>query len=200
MSDSGVTKRNLIRTLVWYWLPPLAWMGLIFFLSAQPDLPGPPSPWLFELLSNVGLPKPETIGDAYPFHLSGGQRQRVMIAMALALEPAILIADEPTTALDVTTQAQILSLIKRIQQTRHMGVILITHDFGVVAEISDRVAVMQFGKIVETGTTKDVLNRPNHPYTRRLINSVPRLKPMRRDPPSGKPLLAVDRLDKTYVT
>jgi peptide/nickel transport system ATP-binding protein len=153
-----------------------------------------------ELLSNVGLPEPETIGDSYPFHLSGGQRQRVMIAMALALEPVILIADEPTTALDVTTQAQILSLIKRIQQTRHMGVILITHDFGVVAEISDRVAVMQFGKIVETGNAKDVLNRPNHPYTRRLINSVPRLKPMHRDPPSGKPLLAVDRLDKTYVT
>ena len=153
-----------------------------------------------ELLSNIGLPDPEAIGDSYPFHLSGGQQQRVMIAMALALEPAILIADEPTTALDVTTQAQILSLIKRIQQARQMGVMLITHDFGVVAEISDRVAVMQFGKVVETGTAKEVLNRPNHPYTRRLINSVPRLKPVHRDPPSGKPLLAVDRLDKTYVT
>ena len=153
-----------------------------------------------ELLSNVGLPEPETIGLSYPFQLSGGQRQRVMIAMALALEPAILIADEPTTALDVTTQAQILSLIKHIQQTRHMGVMLITHDFGVVAEISDRVAVMQFGKVVETDTAKEVLNRPNHPYTRRLINSVPRLKPVHRDPPLGKPLLAVDRLDKTYVT
>jgi len=153
-----------------------------------------------ELLSNVGLPEPETIGLSYPFHLSGGQRQRVMIAMALALEPAILIADEPTTALDVTTQAQILSLIKHIQQTRHMGVMLITHDFGVVAEISDRVAVMQFGKVVETGTAKEVLNRPNHPYTRQLINSVPRLKPVHRDPPSGKRLLAVDKLDKTYVT
>ncbi len=153
-----------------------------------------------ELLSNIGLPDPETIGDSYPFQLSGGQRQRVMIAMALALEPAILIADEPTTALDVTTQAQILSLIKRIQQARQMGVMLITHDFGVVAEISDRVAVMQFGKVVETDTAKEVLNRPNHPYTRRLINSVPRLKPVHRDPPLGKPLLAVDRLDKTYVT
>ena len=153
-----------------------------------------------ELLSNIGLPDPETIGVSYPFQLSGGQRQRVMIAMALALEPAILIADEPTTALDVTTQAQILSLIKRIQQARQMGVMLITHDFGVVAEISDRVAVMQFGKVVETDTAKEVLNRPNHPYTRRLINSVPRLKPVHRDPPLGKRLLAVDRLDKTYVT
>jgi ABC-type microcin C transport system duplicated ATPase subunit YejF len=153
-----------------------------------------------ELLSNVGLPEPETIGESYPFQLSGGQRQRVMIAMALALEPAILIADEPTTALDVTTQAQILSLIKRIQQTRHMGVMLITHDFGVVAEISDRVAVMQFGKVVETGTAEEVLNRPSHPYTRRLINSVPRLKPVHRVPLSGKRLLAVDKLDKTYVT
>jgi peptide/nickel transport system ATP-binding protein len=155
---------------------------------------------IVELLHDVGLPDPGTIGESYPFHLSGGQRQRVMIAIALALEPAVLIADEPTTALDVTTQAQILNLIKRIQKTHNMGVMLITHDFGVVAEVADRVTVMQLGKIVETGTAGDVLNRPSHPYTCQLIGSVPRLKPMHRDPPSGKRLLAVDRLDKTFVT
>lgn len=155
---------------------------------------------IVELLDSVGLPEPETIGASYPMHLSGGQRQRVMIAMALALEPSILIADEPTTALDVTTQAQILNLIKQIQKTRHMGVMLITHDFGVVAEVSDRVAVMQLGKIVETGTAEEVLNRPQHPYTRRLIASVPKLEPRHRNPPSGKPLLTVDRLEKKFVT
>jgi peptide/nickel transport system ATP-binding protein len=153
-----------------------------------------------ELLSDVGLPEPETIGESYPFHLSGGQRQRVMIAMALALEPAILIADEPTTALDVTTQAQILNLIKRIQNDHNMGVMLITHDFGVVAEVSDRVTVMRLGKVVETGSVAEVLNSPRHPYTRRLIESVPRLKPMHRDSPSGKQLLVVERLEKTYIT
>ncbi len=155
---------------------------------------------IVELLQDVGLPDPETIGESYPFRLSGGQRQRVMIAMALALEPAILIADEPTTALDVTTQAQILNLIKRIQKTHNMGVLLITHDFGVVAEVADRVTVMQLGRIVETGAAGQVLNRPSHPYTRQLISSVPKLKPTHRDPLSGKRLLAVDRLDKTFAT
>jgi peptide/nickel transport system ATP-binding protein len=153
-----------------------------------------------ELLGDVGLPEPETIGESYPFHLSGGQRQRVMIAMALALEPAILIADEPTTALDVTTQAQILNLIKRIQNDHNMGVMLITHDFGVVAEVSDRVTVMQLGKVVETGKAEEVLNRPGHPYTRRLIGSVPKLKPIDRDSPSGRQLLAIERLEKIYIT
>jgi peptide/nickel transport system ATP-binding protein len=155
---------------------------------------------IVEMLDSVGLPEPETIGESYPFHLSGGQRQRVMIAMALALKPAILIADEPTTALDVTTQAQILNLIKQIKKDRHMGVVLITHDFGVVAEVSDRVAVMQLGKIVETGTAAEVLNRPEHPYTCRLISSVPKLKPKPRTPPSGEPILTVDQLEKRFVT
>ena len=155
---------------------------------------------IIELLRDVGLPDPATIGESYPFRLSGGQRQRVMIAMALALEPAILIADEPTTALDVTTQAQILKLIKRIQKTHNMGVMLITHDFGVVAEVADRVTVMQLGRIVETGSTGEVLNRPSHPYTRQLISAVPKLKPRRREPVSGRRLLAVDRLDKSFAT
>jgi peptide/nickel transport system ATP-binding protein len=107
---------------------------------------------VLELLDSVGLPDPERLARRYPHMLSGGQRQRVMIAMALALEPAVLIADEPTTALDVTTQAQILALIRDIQRRRGMGVLFITHDFGVVAEIADAVAVMQHGRIVEQGT------------------------------------------------
>ncbi|WP_456307473.1 ATP-binding cassette domain-containing protein [Paeniroseomonas aquatica] len=116
-----------------------------------------------ELLAAVNLPDPAAIARSHPFRLSGGQRQRVMIAMALALEPALLIADEPTTALDVTTQMQILRLIREIQSRRGMGVLFITHDFGVVAEIADRVAVMQHGRIVEQGPAAEVLNAPQHP-------------------------------------
>ena len=154
-----------------------------------------------DLLASVGLPDPDNLGDSYPFRLSGGQRQRVMIAMALALEPAILIADEPTTALDVTTQAQILDLIKHLQRERDMGVMFITHDFGVVAEIADRVAVMQFGKIVETGTARQVLNDPQHDYTRRLVGSVPAFEPPPERPRvEGEPILKVEGLQKTYIT
>lgn len=128
---------------------------------------------VMELLELVGLPEPQSLQYAYPFRLSGGQRQRVMIAMALALEPAILIADEPTTALDVTTQAQILKLIKDIQRSMQMAVMFITHDFGVVADIADRVLVMEKGLLVETGPAAVVLNAPTHPYTQRLIAAVP---------------------------
>jgi len=154
-----------------------------------------------ELLRAVGLPDPETIGQSYPFRLSGGQRQRVMIAMALALSPKVLIADEPTTALDVTTQAQILALVKDLQRERGMGVMFITHDFGVVAEIADRVAVMQLGRVVEQGPADQVLNDPRHDYTRRLIAAVPSADP---PPPkneqSGPVLLRVEGLEKRYVT
>ena len=118
---------------------------------------------IVELLASVHLPEPERLADSYPHELSGGQRQRAMIAMALILEPAIIIADEPTTALDVTTQAQILKLIKELQGSHRTGVLYITHDFGVVAEIADRVAVMQHGQIVEIGNADEVLNRPQHP-------------------------------------
>jgi peptide/nickel transport system ATP-binding protein len=128
---------------------------------------------VLSLLGLVNLPDPARIARSYPFRLSGGQRQRVMIAMALALEPAILIADEPTTALDVTTQMQILELIKEIQTRRGTGVLFITHDFGVVAEIAHRVVVMQQGQIVEQGPAEQVLNRPQHPYTQALIAAVP---------------------------
>ena len=118
--------------------------------------------------------------DSYPHQLSGGQRQRVMIAMALALDPALLVADEPTTALDVTTQAQILKLIKEMQSRRDAGVLFITHDFGVVSEIADRVIVMQHGRIVEHGTRDEVLLRPREAYTRMLIAAVPSLTPPKR--------------------
>ncbi|MEQ9606506.1 MAG: ABC transporter ATP-binding protein [Kiloniellaceae bacterium] len=129
------------------------------------------------ILADVHLPDPETILSAFPHQLSGGQRQRAMIAMALILEPRVIIADEPTTALDVTTQAQILQLIKEIQRKHRTGVIFITHDFSVVAEIADRVAVMQGGGLVELGKAADILNRPQQPYTKALIAAVPSLTP-----------------------
>src|SRR5438552_1965550 len=129
------------------------------------------------LLSEVALPDPERLLEAYPHQLSGGQRQRVGIAMALALEPALLIADEPTTALDVTTQAQILKLIVELQRRHGMAVLFVTHDFGVVAEIAHRVAVLREGRLVELGDKAEVLTRPRHEYTRMLIGAVPTLKP-----------------------
>ena len=154
---------------------------------------------IVEILSDVRLPEPERIAHAYPHELSGGQRQRAMIAMALILEPAIVIADEPTTALDVTTQAQILALIKDLQAERHTGVLFITHDFGVVAEIADRVAVMQHGKVVEFAQASEVLNRARHPYTRSLIAAVPSLVPGRRDDVKIEPaVIDVRDLDKRY--
>jgi peptide/nickel transport system ATP-binding protein len=138
--------------------------------------------------------------EAYPHELSGGQRQRAMIAMALALKPAILIADEPTTALDVMTQAEILRLIKEIQTQFKMAIIFVTHDFGVVADIADRVVVMQLGKAVEAGTVTEVLTAPKHDYTRALIKAIPTLSssgPIRNEPP-GTVILRVNELHKTY--
>ncbi|WP_417694636.1 ABC transporter ATP-binding protein [Roseibium sp.] len=152
-----------------------------------------------ELLTEVGIPEPEKAARAYPFQLSGGQRQRVVIAMALALEPDVLIADEPTTALDVTTQAQILHLIADLQKRHGMAVMFITHDFGVVAEIADRVAVMQFGKIVEEGTAKEVLDHPTHDYTRKLIAAIPTLHTGEASAPiETAPALEVIGLTKSY--
>jgi peptide/nickel transport system ATP-binding protein len=152
-----------------------------------------------EVMKQVGLPDPEQLKDRYPHQLSGGQRQRVMIAAALALEPALLIADEPTTALDVTTQAQILRMIRTIQQQHHTGVLFITHDFGVVAEIADRVAVMQHGRLVEIGGVEAVLRRPRHAYTRMLIASVPGLAPKVRAPSSlADTILSVAGVSKIY--
>ncbi len=151
------------------------------------------------LLEAVNLPDPPSTARAYPFRLSGGQRQRVMIAMALALEPALLIADEPTTALDVTTQMQILRLIKDIQRRRGTGVLFITHDFGVVAEIADRVAVMQHGRIVEQGQVAQVLGAARHPYTKALIAAVPHATMAARpEAPAGEPIIAARGVEKTY--
>lgn len=150
------------------------------------------------LLTEVGLPDPPRAADSYPFQLSGGQRQRVMIAMALALEPEVLIADEPTTALDVTTQAQILKLIAGLQKERNMAVMFITHDFGVVAEIADYVTVMQLGRIVEQGTAEEVLFSPQHPYTKKLIAAIPRPGEGVARIETREPLLAVENLSKIY--
>ena len=152
-----------------------------------------------ELLTDVGLPDPDALRRSYPFRLSGGQRQRVMIAMALALEPDILIADEPTTALDVTTQKQILALIRDIQARKNMGVMFITHDFGVVAEIATTVAVMQHGRCVEVGPASEVLNNPEHPYTRDLIAAVPHYIEHRADfVKDGEALLTADAVRKVF--
>jgi oligopeptide/dipeptide ABC transporter ATP-binding protein len=126
-----------------------------------------------EVLALVGIPRPAQRVDAYSFELSGGLRQRVMIALALAAEPRILIADEPTTALDVTTQAQILELIRRLQQDRGLAVILITHDMGVIAEMTDDVVVMYLGHEVEKGPVDAIFHAPRHPYTRSLLRSIP---------------------------
>ena len=129
-----------------------------------------------EMLKLVGIPAPEERVDEYPHQLSGGMRQRVMIAMALSCNPHLLIADEPTTALDVTIQAQILELLDDLQREFHMAVLLITHDMGVIAEAADRVAVMYAGKIVELAVSKQLFSRPLHPYTRGLLESIPRLE------------------------
>ncbi|MGF1552329.1 MAG: ABC transporter ATP-binding protein [Paracoccaceae bacterium] len=152
------------------------------------------------LLDEVGIPEPETAIRAHPHQLSGGQRQRVTIAMALALEPQILIADEPTTALDVTTQAQILALIEALRRRRGMGVLFVTHDFGVVADIADRVVVMRAGRIVEAGRAEEVLRRPRHPYTRALIDAIPRAAARAATGRTGAPILAVERLSKTFTS
>ncbi|CAM3912119.1 ABC transporter ATP-binding protein [Bordetella muralis] len=154
---------------------------------------------VLNMFRSVHLPDVERIYDSYPHQLSGGQRQRIVIAMALILEPRLLIADEPTTALDVTTQKQILALIKELQTEHQTAVLFITHDFGVVAEIADRIVVMNRGDLIESGTRDDILARPEQSYTRRLVSSVPSLVPLRRDAPTGDPVLRVQGLGRTYI-
>jgi oligopeptide transport system ATP-binding protein len=127
------------------------------------------------LMERVSIPAARERVRAYPHQFSGGMRQRIMIAMAIALDPAVLIADEPTTALDVTVQAQIMALLQELQEERHMGLILITHDLGVVADVADRIAVMYAGRLVETADVHDLYAAPAHPYTRGLLDSIPRL-------------------------
>jgi len=149
-----------------------------------------------ELLALVGIPDPERRVDQYPHEFSGGMRQRAMIAMALANEPKLLIADEPTTALDVTVQAQILALLNDLQQRLGMAIIIITHDLGVVAEIADEIAVMYAGRIVERGTTQEIFTAAQHPYTWGLLKSIPRLDNPRDEelvPISGRPPSLINR-------
>ncbi len=142
---------------------------------------------VINIMEQVHLPDVERIYQSYPHQLSGGQRQRIMIAMALILEPVVLIADEPTTALDVTTQKQILSLIAELQEKHGTAVLFITHDMGVVAEIADRVCVMRHGEILERGTIRDVLSSPQQQYTKDLLGSVPSLVPrLAREPQEVK--------------
>jgi peptide/nickel transport system ATP-binding protein len=151
------------------------------------------------LLESMQLPDPARIADSFPHQLSGGQCQRAIIAMALAMNPEVLIADEPTTALDVTTQAQVLKLIRQLRERQGHGILFITHDFGVVAEIADRIAVMRMGEMVEIGEAKQILTNPSHPYTKSLIAAVPSLAPQPRAQLGREvPVLQVDNLRKSY--
>lgn len=151
-----------------------------------------------ELLDMVGISSPETRVDDYPHQFSGGMRQRILIAMSIALEPDILIADEPTTALDVTVQAQILRLLHDLRQRLNMGVLLITHDIGVVMEVADRLIIMKQGKVVEEGQADDVFAKPAHEYTRELLGSVPQPGPGRVLSGEDQPLLVIDNVARSF--
>ncbi|MBP7000280.1 ABC transporter ATP-binding protein [Amaricoccus sp.] len=151
-----------------------------------------------DLMTRVGIPDPQGSLDKYPHQFSGGQRQRVMIAMALAMKPDIIIADEPTTALDVTVQAEVLKLLEELQDEMGMGLVLITHDLGVVAEVADRVVVMNQGEIVEAGTPDHIYHHAEHPYTRKLISAAPGKGAMADPAPGGEPILKVEHVVKTF--
>jgi peptide/nickel transport system ATP-binding protein len=156
---------------------------------------------ILDIMRRVHLPDPERIFASYPHQLSGGQRQRIVIAIALILKPALLICDEPTTALDVTTQAEILELIRELQTQNNTAVLFITHDFGVVAEIADQVAVLELGHMIEQGDKQEVLTRPRQPYTRILLDAVPELSLRKRQPlPEAAPLLFARKVSKAYAT
>ncbi|MEO3388853.1 ABC transporter ATP-binding protein [Mesorhizobium sp. CAU 1741] len=154
---------------------------------------------ILAMLEAVHLPDPQRIFDSYPHQLSGGQRQRVVICMALILNPKLLIADEPTTALDVSTQKQILALIRELQQKFNTAVLFITHDFGVVVDIADKVVVMNDGAVVETGSRDAILCTPRDAYTRMLVSAVPSLVPQSRDEVTGDVVLSIEGLSKTFV-
>jgi len=153
-----------------------------------------------DLMRRVGIPEPEASLTKYPHQFSGGQRQRVMIAMALACKPDIIVADEPTTALDVTVQAEVLKLLKALQTEMGMGLVLITHDLGVVADVADRLVVMNAGEIVEAGTPSEIYHHAKHPYTRKLIAAAPGKGAMSTPAAGGEPVLKVESARKTFGT
>lgn len=155
---------------------------------------------VIDLLAKVGIDDPERRARQYPHQFSGGQRQRIMIASAIALEPELLIADEPTSALDVTVQAQVLALLKDLQAESGMGIVLITHDLGVVEKVADRIIVMQAGRVVETGTAAEIMNAPRHPYTRKLLDAMPGRHGFVTDLSTnrGKRLLEVEKVSRIY--
>ncbi|MBS7805872.1 ABC transporter ATP-binding protein [Rhizobiales bacterium TNE-4] len=153
---------------------------------------------ILELFDYVGLPDPARLIESYPYQLSGGQRQRVVIAMALALHPKLILADEPTTALDVTTQAQVLELLRKIRREHGTSILFVTHDFGVVADIADRVIVMEKGRLIEEGPVDQVLRAPREPYTQKLVAAVPSLRPAFLPPPEDEIVLSVAHVNKTY--
>lgn len=153
-------------------------------LNHQPLSPAEARSKAIEMLRKVGIPGPEKRIDLYPFEMSGGMRQRVVIAMALVCDPEVLIADEPTTALDVTIQAQVMGLMKGLQKDMGTSILLITHDLGVVAQMADDVSVMYLGRVVEQGTVRKVLKDPRHPYTMGLLNSLPSLAMNKEELPS----------------
>jgi ABC-type dipeptide/oligopeptide/nickel transport system ATPase component len=183
--DAGERELRAIRgkQIAYIFQEPTASLNPVFSVGYQiaeaitlhfPDEPDPTGRTI-EALRQVGIRDPERRYRDYPHQLSGGMNQRVMIAMALACRPAVLVADEPTTALDVTIQAEIMALLGRIRREQHMAILLITHNFGIVKDFADRVAVMFKGRIVETGPTAAILSQPRHPYTRALIECIPRL-------------------------
>lgn len=183
-------------------LNPLMRVGRQIAEVIEQHNPGIPKPRVrdrvLELLDDVHMPDPEAIINVYPHQLSGGQRQRIVIAMAIALEPELIIADEPTTALDVTTQAQVLGLFRDLQRKHESGILFITHDFDVVREIADRVAVMQHGEIVEMGSADQIFANPQHPYTRALLDAVPHGQPKDTGPGREQPILEVRNVSLTY--
>ena len=201
-------RRDLTgRRLAMVFQEPTAALNPIFRVGEQvaetfrlhTDLPAPAiRVKVLDLFREVCLPNPERLYHAYPHQLSGGQCQRVMIATALALDPALLIADEPTTALDVTTQAQILRLMLDLRERHGAGILFITHDFGVVAEIADRVAVMQHGRLVEEGSRDAVLNRPREAYTKALIAAVPTLEPREARRELGPTVVSASKILKSF--
>ncbi|MGO7205004.1 ATP-binding cassette domain-containing protein, partial [Rhizobium ruizarguesonis] len=156
---------------------------------------------VIDLLARVGIEEPERRARQYPHQFSGGQRQRIMIASAIALEPDLLIADEPTSALDVTVQAQVLALLKKLQSESGMGIVLITHDLSVVEKVADRVVVMQDGRIVESGTSQQIMTSPQHPYTRKLLDAMPGrhgFDATQEAAIHGRTLLEVDNVSRIY--